>query len=167
MSIRIDMCLYTILIVLDAILILTLVYNCFFSNYVLYTHFIMYWNELNPQKHIVSFKFDDLDFKKDKERGVLVNIKRNIINCINFFFSSSNIHGFSHLTDETKHFTEKQVLIYSIYYVYVITIIYSLYIICLVTQSSFSVVIRHYFLALFLVIILKKNIQINLKLRLF
>ncbi|VVC28454.1 Hypothetical protein CINCED_3A005017 [Cinara cedri] len=66
----------------------------------------MYWNELNPQKRNVSFKFDNSDLKKHKDR-ILVRIKRKVFHFIHLFFSSSNIHGFNHLTDETRHFTEK------------------------------------------------------------
>jgi len=73
----------------------------------------MYWNELNPQKRNVHFKFDNTDLKKDKER-VLVKIKTNISNFFHLFFSSSNIHGFNHLTDESRHLIEKYVLFYII-----------------------------------------------------
>lgn len=76
----------------------------------------MYWNELNPKKHNVLFSFDDRVLKKDKDTAsVLVNFKANIINFINLFFSSSNIHGFTHLTDETRHFTEKYAFYYYFY----------------------------------------------------
>lgn len=66
----------------------------------------MYWNEINPTKHPVSFKFDDEHLKKDKDK-ILVQFKINIINFIQLFFSSSNIHGFNHLTAGTRHYTEK------------------------------------------------------------
>lgn len=71
----------------------------------------MYWNELNPIKRNVLFKFDGSDLKKH-ETPILVQFKTHIINFINLFFSSSNIHGFNHLTDENRHFTEKYVLKY-------------------------------------------------------
>lgn len=75
----------------------------------------MYWNELNPQKRNVPFKFDSSDLKNNDDddggggQRILVRIKRNVFDFINLFFSSSNIHGFNHLTDETRHFTEKYV----------------------------------------------------------
>lgn len=66
----------------------------------------MYWNELNPQKRDAVFKFDDSDLKKNKDR-ILVKVKTTIFNFARLFFSSSNIHGFNHLTDDKRHFTEK------------------------------------------------------------
>lgn len=70
----------------------------------------MYWNELNPQKRIVSFKFDDLDLKKDDNINRKLRLFRKAsIYYVNLFFISSNIHGFNHLADGTKHFIERYV----------------------------------------------------------
>lgn len=69
----------------------------------------MYWNELNPQQRNVAFKFDSSDLKKDKS-GLLVQFKTTIFDFVHLFFSSSNIHGFNHLTDENGHIVEKYVL---------------------------------------------------------
>ncbi|XP_050540284.1 pickpocket protein 11-like [Daktulosphaira vitifoliae] len=66
----------------------------------------MYWNELNPQKKIIPFKFDDSSIKRTKTRAV-IKLKTTINKFINLFFSSSNIHGFNHLTHENRHFIEK------------------------------------------------------------
>lgn len=66
----------------------------------------MYWKEINPQQHQVPFKFDDQNLKKDKNK-ILMQLKINIINFVQSFFSSSNIHGFNHLTAERRHYTEK------------------------------------------------------------
>lgn len=76
-------------------------------------YFKMYWNELNPQKRNVLFHFDGSDVKKGKIK-VFEQCKKNVINFIHLFFSSSNIHGFNHLTDGKRHFTEKYV-IYKVY----------------------------------------------------
>jgi len=69
----------------------------------------MYWNELNPQKRDAVFKFDDSDLKKNKDR-ILVKAKATVFNFAHLFFSSSNIHGFNHLTDDKRHFTEKYIV---------------------------------------------------------
>lgn len=68
----------------------------------------MYWSELNPKKRKVLFRFDGLDSRESKDR-LPVQLKKNIIDYVRLFFSSSNIHGFNHLTDRTGHFTEKYV----------------------------------------------------------
>ncbi|XP_029342234.1 pickpocket protein 11-like [Acyrthosiphon pisum] len=66
----------------------------------------MYWNELNPQKRNVLFKFDNSDVKKDKDR-IIVKLKTNVFNFVSLFLSSSNIHGLNHLTDNMRHYIEK------------------------------------------------------------
>lgn len=68
----------------------------------------MYWNELNPQKRNVLFKFDNSDVKKDKDR-LYIKLKTKVFNFVSLFFSSSNIHGLNHLTDKRRHYTEKYV----------------------------------------------------------
>jgi hypothetical protein len=68
----------------------------------------MYWNELNPQKRNILFKFDNSDIKKDKDR-IVIKLKTNVFNFVNLFFSSSNIHGLNHLTDKRRHYIEKYV----------------------------------------------------------
>lgn len=71
----------------------------------------MYWNELNPQKRNVAFKFDNSHIKIEKNY-FLKKFKTTIFDFTHLFFSSSNIHGFSHLTDEKRHFIEKYVLLF-------------------------------------------------------
>ncbi|CAH1713474.1 unnamed protein product [Aphis gossypii] len=66
----------------------------------------MYWNEMNPQRRNILFKFDNSDIEKDRER-ILIKIKTNLFNFVNLFFSSSNIHGLNHLTDKKRHYIEK------------------------------------------------------------
>ncbi|XP_050438903.1 pickpocket protein 11-like [Adelges cooleyi] len=66
----------------------------------------MYWNEINPKIQNVLFKFDDSDVKKDRTRAV-VRLKTTSTKFVNLFFSSSNIHGFNHLTTEKRHFIER------------------------------------------------------------
>ncbi|XP_025203335.1 pickpocket protein 11-like [Melanaphis sacchari] len=73
----------------------------------------MYWNELNPQKRNILFKFDDSDIKKDKDR-ILIKLKTNVFNFVNLFFSSSNIHGLNHLTDKRRHYIEKLIWVIAI-----------------------------------------------------
>jgi len=78
----------------------------------------MYWNELNPQKRNILFKFDNSDIKKNKDR-MLIRLKTNVFNFVNLFFSSSNIHGLNHLTDKRRHYIEKFVLCCSLHYLHV------------------------------------------------
>ncbi|XP_022164487.1 uncharacterized protein LOC111029676 [Myzus persicae] len=73
----------------------------------------MYWNELNPQKRNVLFKFDNSDVKKEQDR-IFIKLKKGVFNFAWLFFSSSNIHGLNHLTDKRRHYTEKLIWVIAI-----------------------------------------------------
>ncbi|KAE9544872.1 hypothetical protein AGLY_000415 [Aphis glycines] len=89
----------------------------------------MYWNELNPQKRNILFKFDNSDIKKDKDR-ILIKLKTNVFNFVNLFFSSSNIHGLNHLTDKRRHYIEKYVLCCSLHYLPILFLLVVTTILC-------------------------------------
>lgn len=72
----------------------------------------MYWNEINPKKRKVSFEFDGPDLKKDNYyTQMLILFKKQLVDLINLFFMSSNIHGFNHLADGSRHVIEKYVFV--------------------------------------------------------